>query len=112
MLGPYDLTKSRIEETIDMVTPGSFVLGRLDANGRFMAEFVGRGDHDVRAELRKHIGRYDTFKFAGALDAREAFENECLQYHTYGGKGVLDNALHPSRPPATDWTCPRCGIYG
>jgi hypothetical protein len=36
---------------------------------------------------------------------RQAFEKECEMFHQFMPTG---NFLHPSRPPASDWTCPRC----
>jgi hypothetical protein len=54
-------------------------------------------------------GRYTHFEFGYAPSAEAAFENECRNYHDFGGSYGLDNEQHPAPPEGYSWGCP---LYG
>ena len=93
---------------------GNFALGRMEENG-FCVLHVGRDDHNVAKRLRSLAGwhpRYKAFVFCYAPNQRAAFDQECEDFHDFGGTERLDNLTHPERPAGTEWLCPRCDFYG
>jgi hypothetical protein len=73
----------------------------------FVVKYVGRSDTDLNAELKARLDKgYSKFKLSYASSVKEAFGRECLNYHEFGGKKLLDNDIHPARPANTDYPCP------
>jgi hypothetical protein len=54
-------------------------------------------------------GRYTHFRFSYAASAQAAFEQECRNYHDFGGSYGLDNERHPVPPEGESWKCPMRG---
>lgn len=110
--GPYSLMDMVIDENVPASSPGVYALGHAGgAIGKvFYIYYVGRSDTDVNRRLKNHVGKYLQFKYRCYGSAKAAFEKECCLCHDLGPSN-LDNEMHPARPRATDWTCPRCRIY-
>jgi len=109
--GPFPLTADKVTTVITERSPGSFVLGLLQPDGKFVPGMVGRADRDLcrELELQVRLGRFNGFKFRYASTPRTAFEYECRDFHDCGECETLDNKYHPVRPSHTDWKCPICG---
>jgi hypothetical protein len=112
--GPYDLTYEEINRVVTLTSAGTYVLGYVNSDGRFVVQYVGRSDDDINRRLHEWIDKgYTSFKFDYFDTAKEAFGKECIIYHDFGGpEGELNNERHPERPDDTDWRCPRCDIFG
>ena len=48
---------------------------------------------------------YSRFVFSYAGSSKAAFDNECRDYHDFGGRDGLDNERHPVPPPGSLWEC-------
>jgi hypothetical protein len=107
--GPHNLTYDLITTKVEASKPGVFALGYVGNNDIFYVNYVGRSDGDIRARLLEYIGSDVAFKFAIAESPRLAFVRECELFHKLRPRG---NFGHPSRPPVSDWTCPRCSMLG
>lgn len=109
--GPHSLTVDTIQAVITQKSPGSFMLGTVDADGVFTPRVVGRATMDVRQELelqaRLH-NEFNGFKFRYAASPKEAFDQQCTDFHECGECVGLENKKHPARPSHTDWLCPVC----
>ena len=111
MQGSYDFTSSEIDKIVTRMSPGNYALGYTGDN-TFHVRYVGRSDSDVNQELKARLSSaYEKFKYSYATSPKAAFEKECRNYHDFGGSEKLDNKIHPSRPPKTDWKCPICNIF-
>ena len=111
----YSLSANSVAKVVKRTSAGSYALGRVQENGNgFCVLYVGRSDSDMALELQDWVGenaRYKAFIFSYASSPKAAFEQECENYHDFGGPELLDNAGHPQRPPETDWLCPRCDCF-
>lgn len=105
LLGPHRLAFDEVSKVISRKSPGAFVLGHEDYEGRFLVSLVSRSDSDIRSRLCEYIGTATQFKYALYPTSREAFEKECQLFHDFEPP---NNILHPSRPAGTTWECPRC----
>ncbi len=113
----YDFNSESIDKAVTKESPGNYALGFTRKNGRFVPEYVGRSDSDVKAELKKKLDektneeltkdKYSKFKFSYAKSATEAYKKECQNYHDFLDQ--LDNKIHPAKPKGTDLKCPVCG---
>lgn len=103
--GPYRLMVDSIDAVVPDEAVGTFAIGHLDSEGRFVVQYVGRSDKDLRTELRNKIGAEPYFKHRCFETPKEAFEKECELFHTFQPPG---NLLHPERPPGSNWSCPHC----
>ena len=110
MEGPFPFTRDDVDRRITKHQAGNYVLGRKNAIGKFVPEYVGRSDSDVNTRLKDHLPEYYTyFMFRYATSPKDAFECECRYYHTLGGKDCLDNKMHPDLPDdSKKWKCPVC----
>jgi hypothetical protein len=109
MDGSFALTEETINEKVKLVSPGNYVLGRINEYGTFLIGHIGRSDENLNAKLKSWIGktRKPFFKFRYAPSAKAAFGKQCDNYHDFcEGKGV-----HPERPEGSDWSCPRCKTF-
>lgn len=109
LTGPFKLTGSNLSIQVRRGILGAYVLGPLRADGHLTVRLTGRADDDLGATLRGHIEHYEAFGFARAACSREALEIECRLFHHFE---PADNAVHPQRPPDSDWTCPLCQALG
>lgn len=110
--GPFDLTPDQIHAVVTEKSPGSFILGVIDQNGDFTPRAVGRATTDVQSELElqtRLTTQYEAFVFRYAASPREAFDQQCSDFHACGECVGLENKKHPARPSHTDWLCPECG---
>ncbi|MDE5880771.1 MAG: hypothetical protein K2H60_03495 [Muribaculaceae bacterium] len=97
--GPFTYDKTTIDSVIPEGIPGNYILGDLNADGDLEVRYVGRSDSDLRTRIGHDIGKYSHFYFSIAESAREAYNQECLMWHQYGGEeGELDNDIHPDKP--------------
>lgn len=103
--GPFALAADSIAEEVVDNCPGAYALGFIDHLGRFAITFVGSAGEDLKSELKARIGTAPQFKFRHFALQSQAFEKECEMFHHFMPAG---NFLHPSRPPGSDWICPRC----
>lgn len=110
MRGPYKLDTATIDAEVIRKSPGNYILGRRNLEGKFRAGYVGRSDSDIGFLLksRARVTKQLLFKFSYAKSPEAAFERECKLYHDLS---ALGNHSHPTRPKNTDWQCPRCDIF-
>ena len=109
LFGPYALLSTNVELAVaEKGRAGVYGLGRIGANGKFHALYVGRSEADLAAALKRHIGEYGAFVFGYRSSPREAFHGECELYHLLEPD---DNAAHPERPDGSDWRCPLCRLF-
>jgi len=110
MKGPYKLDTAVIDAKVTRKSPGNYILGRKNLEGRFRAGYVGRSNSDIAAFLKSRVGitKQLLFKFSYARSSEAAFKKECKLYH---GLHSLGNHSHPTRPKGITWRCPRCGIF-
>lgn len=106
MEGPYPLNEEEIDKRIMKNKIGNYAYGHLDKDDIFIVEYIGRSDTCLNTRIRHGIGEYEMFKFSYAESVKEAFEKECNNYHDFGGKEKLNNAIHPARPEGSDIGCP------
>jgi hypothetical protein len=106
--GPYVLSAANINAVVTQKSPGAYALG--DSQGDvFYISRVGRSDTDVNARLKSYEGKYNKFKYGYFPSAKAAFEKECHLYHDFDPP---DNVIHPDRPEGSNWSCPRCRVFG
>ena len=103
--GPYALAYDVVDNEVADGRPGTYVLGYIDAYGRFCVEFVGSSPTNLKTKLKERIGTAQYFKFRHFGSDKAAFEKECELFHQFLPSG---NFMHPDRPPNTTWLCPRC----
>ncbi|MCH8979609.1 MAG: hypothetical protein IH945_10270 [Armatimonadetes bacterium] len=112
LIGPYELARKRIGETVAPNRIGNYALGRYGTKNveKFIVLYVGRSDSDVQARLLEHAAekKHKLFRYSYAESAAEAFEKECRNYHDFEAP---ENDVHPARPEGTSLTCPRCDFY-
>lgn len=90
---------------------GNYRLAKaLSPDGYLYVSYVGRSDSDVATRIADHLGEgYRYFRFCYQPSRRAAYEQECRDYHKYGGdKGILDNEIHPASPAFMSYKCPYC----
>jgi hypothetical protein len=116
--GPFSLDQETIAATLLKRSPGSFVLGQWAEDGTFTPLVVGRSDRDIRQEIQHQMRlaeHCNGFQFRYAETPKEAFSQQCENYHacydceTVDGPQAPSRPYHPSRPSHTDWLCPVCG---
>ena len=110
MEGPYVFTSEKIDEVVTRTSAGNYALGYIKDDGKFVVEYVGRSDTDLKKELKERLtDKYKKFKYSYATSPKAAFEKECHNYHDFGESKMLDNKYHPARPDGTNWKCPVAG---
>lgn len=109
--GAYSLNSESVNKAVSETSPGAYVLGEFKAD-HFQPRYVGRSDRNVRGRLIDHVSDTDysffCFQYCGTV--REAFEAECIFFHSF--ESDLDNKRHPDRPNGKDWSCPCCDHFG
>lgn len=116
MEGGYKLNSINVETRVEAGKIGNYRLGDfVPCRATIQIKRIGRADdlnvEDLQTCLRKlaQQGGHGYFFFSYASSAREAFEQECHDYHAYA---ELENERHPARPSGTDWLCPSCNYFG
>jgi hypothetical protein len=110
LYGPYTLISANIDLAVtERRRAAVFGLGRIGADGKFHALFVGRSEQDLAARLRRHIGEYGAFVYGYRASPLAAFHAECELFHLLDPE---DNGAHPEPPEAAPWRCPLCRLYG
>ncbi len=98
--------------TVDSKTrdiPGVFIVGNV-LSGTFVAKTVGRCDENLNRSLKRHLGKFGYFYYDHADNPSDAYQKECLYYHTYVDKGFkLENTTHPKKPKGYKGKCEVCG---
>jgi hypothetical protein len=103
--GPHSLSTKIIERTITRKSPGVYLLSAVE-DGVVSVRRVGRSNDDVAAHLKECIGLYSQFAFAYASSRENAYEIECVVYHSMKPP---ENTKHPGKPADAVWRCPLCG---
>ena len=60
--GPFPLTENGITQNVTRQSPGAYALGQSKEK-KFLINYVGRSDSDVRSRLRDHAGKQSQFKY-------------------------------------------------
>lgn len=109
MQGPFRLDPKTVESKVKS-RPGVFILGN-NIHGTFVAKLTGKTSSDLNAALKAVIGRFDSFYYEHANDPGDAYQKECMYYHSYTDKGYrLENEGHPEKPEGyDDVRCLQCG---
>ncbi|MBN1352729.1 hypothetical protein JXJ21_25295 [candidate division KSB1 bacterium] len=110
MEGPFRLNAETIDEKVNRISPGNYVIGRRNESGTFLFKRIGRANSDLNSKLKSWVSKTTKplFKFRYSSSAREAFAVECAIYHDFAKDERVE---HPKRPDSTNWRCPRCGFY-
>lgn len=104
------LTNEEINANVGVNKAGNYLLGNVIGSVYVKVMYVGRSDTDLASRLKDHIDEgYGLFKFKYATSPKAAFEQECTDYHNYGGRLRLNNAIHPDSPSGISRKCPICG---
>jgi hypothetical protein len=110
----YPLNSATVIDRVEDGAIGNFRLGNLDPRtDTVIIKYIGRSDggpdQDLKSRLLDHAARrrHGYFFFAYQSTVREAFEQECLDYHAYPD---LANRIHPDRPSGEKWRCPKCNV--
>ena len=113
MQGPFELTNESIDKNVKDSIHGNYLLGYLNEKGVFKVQYVGRADNGLVRRLKEHVSEgYACFWYSTCSSAKEAFDEECRNWHDFGGaKGQLDNIYHPDRPNEKHYKCPCCGVF-
>lgn len=113
--GPHALTSINVNGLSEV--SGSYVLGYAQGD-KSVGAYVGRSDDNLSARLRAHLPENETnacikdkgcdlFWYQYADGAKEAYEQECTEYHRVGN-GYACNDIHPAKS-GQSWKCPVCG---
>lgn len=106
--GPWPFTEDNIKKHITKTSPGNYRLGSLNVKKKNLTvEYVGRSDVDVADRIADHLDEgYTHFRYLYASSAKDAFEQECYDYHRFQCSA---NKYHPDKPDGTNYKCPVCG---
>jgi DNA-directed RNA polymerase subunit RPC12/RpoP len=105
--GSFQLSEQTINEEVDYGSPGVYALGHKNGE-TFIIDLIGRSDTNLNAQLKKHIGKYDRFKFETTEIPSYAFIKECELYHSLLDPG--NRIIHPD-PGGMPWSCPKCDAF-
>ncbi len=93
--GSFPLDEGTINEEVGSGSAGVYALGRKQ-NKTFHVRYFGRSDSDLNAQLKKHIGQYDSFKFEYFDSPEAAFTKQCELYHAFAApEGKIDRQKSP-----------------
>jgi hypothetical protein len=89
---------------------GVYLLGEPSSAGRFVFQYVGRSDTDLRRRLLQHCSAASAlfFRHVLCIDRLTAFRMECYFWHAAEGEHTVANLIHPAAPRGTDVSCPYC----
>ncbi len=108
----YDYNKEEMNTYVGPGKIGNYALGYENSEGKFVPKYIGRSDEDLLKRLKSHIDEGDKHKyckFCYKNSAKEAFEQECRNYHDF--KDQFDNDIHPRRPDGKNYSCPHCDEF-
>jgi hypothetical protein len=107
----YPLTEEVVDLNVEEKI-GNYALG-IAHKDIFAVQYIGRSDTNLNKRLKDHIGEgYPAFKFYYATNSKEAYTNECIDYHRFiDANKRLDNEIHPDKPKnaPSSLVCPVCG---
>ncbi|MDL2307716.1 hypothetical protein LJC48_06825 [Desulfovibrio sp. OttesenSCG-928-C06] len=105
----YPLNKGNVEKHA-LENRGSYRLGNAlnEKGGLDGVSYVGRDDVNVRTRLMDHVnsGKASYFRVFNADSVREAYEQECKDYHEFK---PAENTNHPAKPKNHQYPCPVSG---
>lgn len=96
----------------DEVKIGNYRIGIVEGDW-FIVKYVGRAtDQSLEERLLQHKNHTDDhyyddsyyFFYSSANSDEDAINQECIDFHSFGGEDVLDNKEHPALPNNTN--CP------
>mgnify|MGYP006916051362 CR=1 FL=1 len=101
----YPLSDENLQIIPEDCPYGTYRIGYVHCD-KFFVRYIGRSDHHeggLRARVAEHVGKFEGepyFTFYEAGSAREAYENECKDFHGFyeGEDGFLINHIHPAKP--------------
>lgn len=98
------------------VKKGNYRIGVFE-EGSYNVCYVGRAtDQTLQERMLQHSEYEDDryyFFFEGAETDDEAIEQECIDYHSFGGDdGYLDNDYHPALPEGKECPWNNCDHVG
>jgi len=106
MKGPFTLTNEEVDNQITRTCCGNYALGSVK-DGTFYVNYVGRADENLNQRVKQHCKEsYKYFKFSYATSPKDAYLEECRNYHDFGESVKLDNKIHPDQPKNCNWKCP------
>ena len=109
MRGPFELTNESIDKNVKDSTHGNYALGKQNEKGGLTVLYVGRADNGLKRRLKEHVAEsYTHFKYSNCSTEREAFNEECRNWHEWGEDKKLDNKIHPRRPDGKTYPCRYC----
>lgn len=114
MDGPHKFDKSVINRLNISNRAGHYLLCDKDpSTGEYFVQYVGRSDSELRNRLYNHelMRKYNYFYYEYSTSPLDAYKNECINYHNFGGSEELeDNENHPASPKSDHITraCPIC----
>ena len=105
---PFPLTDAAIDNVVPKGSPGTYLVGRMNATGEFVYVKVGRDDVCVNTRLHSYVNnaefaKWQFFKFHLFATPSEAFEEESRVFHKDRGP---KNEIHPARPDGDNYHCP------
>lgn len=106
----WQLSPWAVRVLIPPAVIGAYLLGEPSLAGRFVFQYVGRSDTDLRRRLLEHwkLGTALYFRAIPCRDAAEAFKTECFLWHALKDDLPLRNVLHPDSPNGRESHCPYC----
>lgn len=118
----HKFTPNWIKKVVaDDIKKGNYRIGLLN-NGSFNVCYVGRAtDQKLQDRLLQHTNPNDDhyfdedyyFIFDAASTDDEAINQECIDYHSFGGDdNYLDNEYHPSLPDGKQCPWKSCDHEG
>ena len=115
----YELDKKTVACIPNDIQCGNYQFGYM-INGEFRPRYVGRSISGLKDEIeqQRHLkideegADYTHFKYSIADSPERAYEQECRDYHNYGGNQFLDNINHPAQLPGKNIHCPKEGCDG
>lgn len=71
MQGPYAFTSAKIDEVVTRKSHGNYALGHTEDDSKFIVQYVGRSDVDVKQELKARLdGKYKKFRYSYATSPK------------------------------------------
>lgn len=122
----YPLCEENLELIPDDALCGNYRIGLFDSDNHFLVRYYGRTDGNtktLRSRIEDHLGDvtnranriYDSsyyFWFETANSDKEAYEQECRDFHSFGiheTNDFVDNDIHPDKPNGKSYLhCPVC----
>lgn len=112
MYGPFVLETEVVDEKVGAQIAGNYRLSR-NSPDTFVVSYIGRSDNELANRIKDHIKEgYKSFVWAPKDSPIEAYNQECEDFHYYGGDiGAIDNDKdlgHPHSPKGETLSCPVC----